>query len=771
MHQNHTQPSCPGAILVASLALIVPVLSANVSWQAPATVASNAAISLNGALVHAGTFRSGEGSVVTIGAQSVFFANRPAQNEAGALLAGEEARVIQGAGGKQTNSGLFNGAGTSVSPEFEFALDGSAWENTDAGPAPGLTDIVLRVTGADGAPLSAGQQYQIQLFYSDDRTGPNTRAQRYHDGAGNFSDPVIAGDSTAVIGTFTADSTGYQDFHVQNTSGEANFPVALNAYVLRIVSTDDTDGDGLPNVWEIANSLDPGSAEGIDGADGDPDFDGASNLAEFQAGSDPQNTGSVPGDVDGDSLLDSWEITNFGSLAPNTFDDPDKDFAGNFEEFTAGTDPNDKASVPDEDGAGNQGDGMGDSWEIFYFEDTSREPGDDEDGDGFTNLEEWLGGSNPVDERDPLYGVTDVTWGTPVTVVDDAVLAAGGTVIHAGNFRSDNTEVTVSTGALQVVFKNRQADNVDGALVAGEEARVIAGAGGRQVNAELFNATGTSVSPLFESVLDGSAWENGDAGPAPGATDIVLRVTGAGGAPLVTGQQYSIQLFYSDDRAGSATRGQVYHDGRGNASSMVLASSSSSVTGTFTATAEGYMDIYVRNNTGEANFPVGINAYVLRSAAAGGDSDGDGMPDDWENANGTNPDVNDSSVDSDGDGITNIGEYAFNGKPLDGGNTGSAACSLEDTNSNGQKELTLTIAVLNGAVFSQDSDGSQRATAGGLSYAVRGTVNLTTFGSEVIHVGSVASDDPAYQLHTFRLVASEGLAGKGFMQASAVKTP
>ncbi len=50
----------------------------------------------------------------------------------------------------------------------------------------------------------------------------------------------------------------------------------------------DIDGDGLPNDWEIENGLDAGSAEGDDGAQGDPDNDGFTNLEEFQNDTDPQ---------------------------------------------------------------------------------------------------------------------------------------------------------------------------------------------------------------------------------------------------------------------------------------------------------------------------------------------------------------------------------------------------------------------------------------------------------------------------------------------------
>lgn len=53
------------------------------------------------------------------------------------------------------------------------------------------------------------------------------------------------------------------------------------------------------------------------------------------------------GDTDGDDLPDAWEIEHFGSLVQDGAGDADQDGFSNLIEFKVGTRPNDKASKPD----------------------------------------------------------------------------------------------------------------------------------------------------------------------------------------------------------------------------------------------------------------------------------------------------------------------------------------------------------------------------------------------------------------------------------------
>ena len=143
-------------------------------------------------------------------------------------------------------------------------------------------------------------------------------------------------------------------------------------------SAADADGDGLPTAWETEHGLDPNdnglnpnnngvAGNPANGKDGDPDGDNYKNLAEFTAGSDPQLATSVPGDIDGDTLPDSWEIAHFTNLLQGVFGDPDNDYTYNDEEYAAGTDPMSRLSFPETE---TPPDGMG----IAFFPQWLRDP-------------------------------------------------------------------------------------------------------------------------------------------------------------------------------------------------------------------------------------------------------------------------------------------------------------------------------------------------------------------------------------------------------------
>jgi len=112
----------------------------------------------------------------------------------------------------------------------------------------------------------------------------------------------------------------------------------------------DSDGDGLPDWWEIAHGLDPYSAVGINGADGDPDNDGLSNFYEYLCGTDPWSVDSdgngiwdMDEDSDGDGLSNREELRRM--TLPND-KDTDDDGVSDWEEVTGTTDPVFDASRP-----------------------------------------------------------------------------------------------------------------------------------------------------------------------------------------------------------------------------------------------------------------------------------------------------------------------------------------------------------------------------------------------------------------------------------------
>jgi len=103
----------------------------------------------------------------------------------------------------------------------------------------------------------------------------------------------------------------------------------------------DLGRDMLPDGWEVGNGLSPLSASGGDGAGGDPDDDGLTNLQEYQRG-----TKSRKRDTDGDGLSDGDEVNTHNTNPLLTDTDGDGVRDGDEVPHSPGSCPND----PDDEG-------------------------------------------------------------------------------------------------------------------------------------------------------------------------------------------------------------------------------------------------------------------------------------------------------------------------------------------------------------------------------------------------------------------------------------
>lgn len=145
----------------------------------------------------------------------------------------------------------------------------------------------------------------------------------------------------------------------------------------------DSDADTLPDWWEHFwfGSLIKANTGNLIIAD--PDGDGTLNFDEYMYAAAPTD------DQDGDGLPDWWELQYFGTMvAYGVWGNPDGDEATNFEEFLLGGNP--VVAELDADS-----DGWNDAWERQTFDTLTESLLTDFDGDGLVNGFELTYGSNP----------------------------------------------------------------------------------------------------------------------------------------------------------------------------------------------------------------------------------------------------------------------------------------------------------------------------------------------------------------------------------------
>jgi hypothetical protein len=127
--------------------------------------------------------------------------------------------------------------------------------------------------------------------------------------------------------------------------GEPSPSYRLHTSQLSSPPPEDSDDDGIADWWTQLYFGHPrGLAPDYSRAADDPDGDGLTNFQEFQLGTDPLNA-----DTDGDAMPDGWEIAHgLNPLVNDANLDADGDGLTNLEEYRLGTD----CQNPDSDGDG-----------------------------------------------------------------------------------------------------------------------------------------------------------------------------------------------------------------------------------------------------------------------------------------------------------------------------------------------------------------------------------------------------------------------------------
>ena len=248
--------------------------------------------------------------------------------------------IVYNADYASTNGGRALGYATMVPPDADPSLEFIAGAISYAGTQTGTIFVTvsnaviletqsLAVPGAYSfADLAAQTNYWVEAYRDSNGNDVRDTWEAAGSYAGNpllltndetnanivLSDPVTDSDGDGL--------TDYSETYTHFT----------NPY------SRDTDSDGMPDGWEVANSLDPLADDSAD----DPDTDDLSNLREYELLLNPHND-----DTDGDGFEDGDEVLQIESRASDINDPVVVDDDGPSDPLPG--DPS--ASDPSEDGS------------------------------------------------------------------------------------------------------------------------------------------------------------------------------------------------------------------------------------------------------------------------------------------------------------------------------------------------------------------------------------------------------------------------------------
>jgi hypothetical protein len=186
------------------------------------------------------------------------------------------------------------------------------------------TSVAVTAASSTLTDIGATDQLTVTARYADGKTKDVTAASsgtQYT--ISNAAFATISGDG--LVQAVKSGTVLIQATH-EGASGLASIRIAP--------AGGDSDGDLIPDEYELAHGLDPNNK--VDASE-DPDHDGLTNLQEYQLGTDPHNA-----DTDGDGLIDGQEVAR--GTNPLIWD-TDGDGISDGLEVTTGSNPLDAAST------------------------------------------------------------------------------------------------------------------------------------------------------------------------------------------------------------------------------------------------------------------------------------------------------------------------------------------------------------------------------------------------------------------------------------------
>ena len=193
--------------------------AAVITWSTPTETVNEEDIITTGTLAHAGYWGADNGTLsITNTTETISFDYRGNPLTQDGSDSGSVAYMNTGFAidlNSPPSNDFFISSGTVGDADFDTMMSGSVVDGV------GQT---LLLSG-----LTAGYEYQVQLFASDDRNS-GVRTQRYGDGLGNYSDTFAQNTSSYVIGTFQADGSGTQIITIEGVSDSGK--QVLSGYAL-----------------------------------------------------------------------------------------------------------------------------------------------------------------------------------------------------------------------------------------------------------------------------------------------------------------------------------------------------------------------------------------------------------------------------------------------------------------------------------------------------------------------------------------------------------